>query len=83
MSSYFGPDDRLAFSCITQGTPVFVHAGPFANIAHGNSSVLADKIALKLVGKDGFVGKYKLVSSWRVHGFEVNIQTFVLTCAYT
>lgn len=38
-----------------EGTPVFVHAGPFANIAHGNSSVLADKIALKLVGDDGFV----------------------------
>uniref|UniRef100_A0A8C9YFC3 formate--tetrahydrofolate ligase n=1 Tax=Sander lucioperca TaxID=283035 RepID=A0A8C9YFC3_SANLU len=38
-----------------EGTPVFVHAGPFANIAHGNSSVLADKLALKLVGCDGFV----------------------------
>ncbi|XP_034274907.1 monofunctional C1-tetrahydrofolate synthase, mitochondrial isoform X2 [Pantherophis guttatus] len=38
-----------------EGTPVFVHAGPFANIAHGNSSVLADKLALKLVGKEGFV----------------------------
>lgn len=51
-----------------EGTPVFVHAGPFANIAHGkrrlimhrspfltrrssgNSSILADKIALKLAG---------------------------------
>ncbi len=31
-----------------EGTPVFVHAGPFANIAHGNSSIIADKIALKL-----------------------------------
>ncbi len=31
-----------------EGTPVFVHAGPFANIAHGNSSILADQIALKL-----------------------------------
>jgi len=31
-----------------EGTPVFVHAGPFANIAHGNSSILADMIALKL-----------------------------------
>ncbi len=31
-----------------EGTPVFVHAGPFANIAHGNSSVVADQIALKL-----------------------------------
>merc|ERR1711988_1323747 len=38
-----------------EGTPVFVHAGPFANIAHGNSSILADKISLKLVGKDGVV----------------------------
>ena len=38
-----------------EGTPAFVHAGPFANIAHGNSSIVADKIALKLVGADGFV----------------------------
>ena len=38
-----------------EGTPATVHAGPFANIAHGNSSIIADKIALKLVGKDGFV----------------------------
>ena len=29
-------------------TPAFVHAGPFANIAHGNSSAIADKIAVKL-----------------------------------
>lgn len=33
-----------------EGTPVFVHAGPFANIAHGNSSILADQIALKMHG---------------------------------
>ena len=38
-----------------EGTPVLVHAGPFANIAHGNSSILADKIALKLVGENGYV----------------------------
>ncbi len=38
-----------------EGTPAFVHAGPFANIAHGQSSIIADKIALKLVGKDGYV----------------------------
>ena len=29
-----------------EGTPAFVHAGPFGNIAHGNSSVLADLLAL-------------------------------------
>ncbi len=38
-----------------EGTPAFVHAGPFANIAHGNSSIVADQIALKLVGRDGYV----------------------------
>lgn len=37
-----------------EGTPVFVHAGPFANIAHGASSIVADNIALKLVGENGF-----------------------------
>src|SRR5215216_6919219 len=31
-----------------EGTPATVHAGPFANIAHGQSSIIADKIALKL-----------------------------------
>lgn len=36
-------------------TPVLVHAGPFANIAHGNSSIVADRIGLKLVGPDGYV----------------------------
>lgn len=31
----------------TEGTPALVHAGPFANIAHGNCSVVADEIALR------------------------------------
>jgi formate--tetrahydrofolate ligase len=41
-----------------ENTPAFVHCGPFANIAHGNSSVLADQIALKtadyVVTESGF-----------------------------
>jgi methylenetetrahydrofolate dehydrogenase (NADP+)/methenyltetrahydrofolate cyclohydrolase/formyltetrahydrofolate synthetase len=37
------------------GSPAFVHCGPFANIAQGNSSILADRIALKLMGPDGYV----------------------------
>lgn len=41
-----------------EGQPAFVHAGPFANIAHGNSSILADRIALSagawLVTESGF-----------------------------
>jgi methylenetetrahydrofolate dehydrogenase (NADP+)/methenyltetrahydrofolate cyclohydrolase/formyltetrahydrofolate synthetase/formate--tetrahydrofolate ligase len=31
-----------------EGQPCFIHAGPFANIAHGNSSIVADRMALKL-----------------------------------
>jgi len=31
-----------------EGQPAFVHCGPFANIAHGNSSIIADQIAVKL-----------------------------------
>merc|ERR1719163_2704911 len=38
-----------------ENSAVFVHGGPFANIAHGCSSVVADEIALRLVGEDGFV----------------------------
>jgi formate--tetrahydrofolate ligase len=30
-----------------EGTPALVHTGPFANIAHGNSSIVADQIALR------------------------------------
>ena len=41
-----------------EGTPAFVHAGPFANIAHGNSSVIADLAAIRrtefVVTESGF-----------------------------
>ena len=41
-----------------ENTPALVHAGPFANIAHGNSSVLADQIGIKtadyLITEAGF-----------------------------
>jgi len=29
----------------TEGTPAFIHTGPFANIAHGNASIIADRVA--------------------------------------
>lgn len=32
----------------TEGTPAFVHTGPFANIAHGTSSVLSQQMAMRL-----------------------------------
>jgi formyltetrahydrofolate synthetase len=37
-----------------ENSPAIVHAGPFANIAHGNSSIIADMIGLKLVS-DGYL----------------------------
>ncbi len=41
-----------------ENTPVLVHAGPFGNIAHGNSSILADRIGIKggdfLITEAGF-----------------------------
>lgn len=70
-----------------QGNPVFVHAGPFANIAHGNSSILADKIALKLVGPEGFVGKQsskelKTIWTFMANGFLCGRSDFVFNVTY-
>eukprot|EP00158_Paraphelidium_tribonemae_P008757 Partr_v1_DN28675_c1_g1_i10_m49755 putative Methylenetetrahydrofolate dehydrogenase (NADP dependent) len=57
-----------------EGTPVFVHAGPFANIAHGNSSVLADRIALKLAGSDPNVDGYVVTEAG--FGADIGMEKF-------
>jgi methylenetetrahydrofolate dehydrogenase (NADP+) / methenyltetrahydrofolate cyclohydrolase / formyltetrahydrofolate synthetase len=70
-----------------EGTPVFVHAGPFANIAHGNSSILADQIALKLadyvVTESGFgadIGMEKFFDiKCRTSGLIPNVVVLVAT----
>ncbi|CAH7676929.1 formate-tetrahydrofolate ligase [Phakopsora pachyrhizi] len=61
-----------------EGTPVFVHAGPFANIAHGNSSILADKIALKLAGiEEGeSEDKYGYVITEAGFGADIGMEKF-------
>ena len=46
-----GEINCCCFGQTVEKTPVMVHAGPFANIAHGNSSIVADQISLKLVGE--------------------------------
>ncbi|CAO2586666.1 C-1-tetrahydrofolate synthase, cytoplasmic, partial [Lemmus lemmus] len=72
-----------------EGTPVFVHAGPFANIAHGNSSIIADRIALKLVGPEGFVGEsLRLLGGWTVteagFGADIGMEKFFnIKCRYS
>jgi methylenetetrahydrofolate dehydrogenase (NADP+) / methenyltetrahydrofolate cyclohydrolase / formyltetrahydrofolate synthetase len=70
-----------------EDTPVFVHAGPFANIAHGNSSIIADKIALKLadyvVTESGFgadIGMEKFFNiKCRYSGLIPNVVVLVAT----
>ncbi len=70
-----------------EGTPVFVHAGPFANIAHGNSSILADQMALKLadyvVTESGFgadIGMEKFFDiKCRTSGLIPNVVVIVAT----
>ena len=70
-----------------QNTPAFVHAGPFANIAHGNSSVVADRVAVKLadyvVTESGFgadIGMEKFFDiKCRVSGLIPNCVVLVST----
>ena len=70
-----------------EGQPAFVHAGPFANIAHGNSSIIADQIALKLgdyvVTESGFgadIGMEKFFDiKCRVSGLIPNCVVLVAT----
>jgi methylenetetrahydrofolate dehydrogenase (NADP+)/methenyltetrahydrofolate cyclohydrolase/formyltetrahydrofolate synthetase len=70
-----------------EGQPAFVHAGPFANIAHGNSSILADQIALKLadyvVTESGFgadIGMEKFFDiKCRYSGLIPNVVVLVTT----
>ena len=55
-------------------TPVLVHAGPFANIAIGNSSIVADRLALKLAGEDGYVVTEagELIEKKQMHGGDID-----------
>ena len=70
-----------------ENTPVFIHGGPFANIAHGCNSVLATKMALKLsdyvVTEAGFaadLGAEKFLDiKARKAGIEPNVVVIVAT----
>ncbi len=70
-----------------EGQPVFVHAGPFANIAIGQSSIIADKIATKLsdyhVTESGFGADIGFEKFWnlkcRYSGIKPNAVVIVAT----
>ena len=71
----------------TEGNPALVHCGPFANIAHGNNSLLADRLGMKLgeyvVTESGFgadMGFEKFVDIVSgLGGFSPNVVVFVAT----
>jgi formate--tetrahydrofolate ligase len=70
-----------------EGTPCLMHAGPFANVAHGNNSIIADRIALKLadyvVTESGFgsdTGAEKFIDiKCRVSGLRPHAAVVVAT----
>ncbi len=70
-----------------EGQPVFVHAGPFANIAIGQSSIIADRVALKLgdyvVTESGFAADIGFEKFWnlkcRMSGLKPNAAVLVAT----
>jgi len=70
-----------------EGQPVFVHAGPFANIAIGQSSIIADKVALKLIDynitESGFAADIGFEKFWnlkcRYSGLKPNAVVIVAT----
>ena len=70
-----------------EGQPVFVHAGPFANIAIGQSSIITDRIGLKLsdyhITESGFGADIGFEKFWnikcRMSGLEPNAAVIVAT----
>lgn len=72
----------------TENTPVLIHGGPFANIAHGCSSVIATKLALKLcdytITEAGFaadLGAEKFFDiKCRLSSITPDVAVLVVTC---
>ncbi len=70
-----------------EGQPVFVHAGPFANIAIGQSSIVADRVALKLsdyvITESGFAADIGFEKFWnlkcRMSGLKPHCAVLVAT----
>lgn len=70
-----------------EGQPVFVHAGPFANIAIGQSSIISDRVGLKLsdyhVTESGFAADIGFEKFWnlkcRYSGLKPNAAVVVAT----
>lgn len=70
-----------------EGQPMLVHAGPFANIAIGQSSIIADRVGLKLfdyhVTESGFAADIGFEKFWnvksRISGLTPNVSVITAT----
>jgi len=73
--------------CTAEYQPCFVHAGPFANIAVGQSSIIADRIGLKMfdyhITESGFASDIGFEKFWNVKcrysGLKPNVSVLVAT----
>jgi formyltetrahydrofolate synthetase len=73
-----------------EGQPMFVHAGPFANIAIGQSSIIADKLAVRLsdyhVTESGFGTDIGFEKFWnlkcRISGLKPRLSTNRCRCQH-
>jgi methylenetetrahydrofolate dehydrogenase (NADP+)/methenyltetrahydrofolate cyclohydrolase/formyltetrahydrofolate synthetase len=73
--------------CTAEYQPCFVHAGPFANIAVGQSSIIADRIGLKMfdyhITESGFAADIGFEKFWNVKcrysGLKPNVSVLVAT----
>jgi formate--tetrahydrofolate ligase len=74
-------------ACTVEYQPCFVHAGPFANIAVGQSSIIADRIGLKMfdyhVTESGFAADIGFEKFWnvksRLSGLKPNVSVLTTT----
>ncbi len=70
MTAWMVPSINPTLCQSVEGQPVFIHAGPFANIAVGQSSIIADQIGLKLfdyhVTESGFGADIGFEKFWNV-----------------
>ena len=78
-------DPTICFTA--EGQPIMVHAGPFANIAIGQSSIIADRLGLKMfdyhVTESGFAADIGFEKFWnvkvRLSGLRPNVSVLVAT----
>jgi formate--tetrahydrofolate ligase len=87
MSAYMRNTINPTLVCTVEYQPVLMHAGPFANIAIGQSSVIADRIGIKMsdyhITESGFAADIGFEKFWnvkcRISGLVPNVSVITAT----